>query len=234
MLNEGEELACSAYYEAVGHFEAAFHIENQIQQSFDNLNHYYDNDKFRQHNYRFLLRCNVIHYIDNAYEQLLRSIIYSTGQGITKEDRSKIWGHKLEDKISHIPKSVIAKFDTQIIFNIDNMVKKPETEKKRQILKENVNKFGSLSDLVSFFEMHKENGEVRYRYEDFADGKEILAIGSQNIMTIFLVILIILNIQSKELWRKYPSYIDMRKLLPHLARIIHKKGSFPNQVIVLY
>lgn len=226
MLKKGEELACSAYYEAVGHFEAGYHIESQIYQSFDNHDHYYDNHKFNQNNYRFLLRCNVIHYIDNAYEQLLRSIIYSTGRGLTKEDRSKMKmrGHKLKDKISHIPNPIIAKFDTQIMIYIKNIIREPETEKGRQTLKENLGKFGSLLDLVSFFETHKAKGEVRYRYENFADGKEIFAMGSQNIQTIFMVLSIILAIQSKELWRKYPSYHDIRELFPHLSKLqkIHK------------
>ncbi len=34
-----EILACAAYYEAIGHLEAAYHIECQNKKSFNNENH---------------------------------------------------------------------------------------------------------------------------------------------------------------------------------------------------
>ena len=86
-MNASEILACAAYYHAFGHWQAARDLETRIKKSFENPDYYFNPDKFARNLYPFFFRCNVIHNINNAYEHILRSIIYSEGKGRTKNER---------------------------------------------------------------------------------------------------------------------------------------------------
>ena len=173
--NPDEILACAAYYEAIGHLEAAYHIECQNKKSFNNEDHYY-NDLGRR-NYRYFLRCNVSHYIVNAYEQLLRSVIYSEGKGNTKQERKEIgiYGHKLQKKVRLISHPLTQKFDSEIkkgMRTIKSRMEKPTTEQERQNQKVHFKKFGSLWKMATFLEEQKKVDDVRYRYEILSEGKK--------------------------------------------------------------
>ena len=219
--NRDEILACAAYYEAIGHLEAAYHIEYQIKQSFNNVDHYY-NDLTRC-NYRVFLRCNVCHYITNAYEQLLRSIIYSEGKGNTKQKRDKmgIYGHGLQDKVRRISHPLIQKFDGEIKKGMRVIKSKMEKSRTKQSRlnrlnqKENFRRFGSLWKMAGFFEESNKKGEVRYRYEILAEGEEISVMGSSDIEMVFTILLVMFDVQSRRLFTKYrQTFHDIRGFLP--------------------
>ncbi len=219
-----EILACAAYYEAIGHLEAAYHIECQNKKSFNNENHYY-NDLGRR-NYRCFLRCNVCHYIFNAYEQFLRSVIYSEGKGNTKQKRKEIEirGHNLLKKANLISHPLIQKLDSEIkkgMRTIKSRMEKPTTEQERQNQKVHFKKFGSIWKMATFLEEQRVE-EVRYRYEILSEGKEISVIGSADTEMVFIVLLVIFDVQSRRLREKYQTFHDIRGYLPHIDDCIGK------------
>lgn len=222
-VSSSEMLACASYYEAIGHLEAAYHIECQIKQSCDDMDHYYNN--LGRRNYPFFLRCNVYHYTINAYEQLLRSIIYSEDRGITDRERKEmgIFGHKLHKKICLIPHPSIQKFDREIkqgMRVVKSSMREPETQQERTNQKKNFRKFGSLGKMARFLDKGKKELDIRYQYENLSEGEEISVAGSSDIEMVFTILLVMFDVQSRRLWEKYKTFHDIRGYLPNIDEFI--------------
>ena len=231
-INELEEeakpdeiLACASYYGAIGHFEVANHLETEIKQTFEkegDPQDYYYND-IGHRNYCVYLRCNVQHYMTNAYEQLLRSIIYSEGEGITGERRKeiRIYGHGLQSKVRLISHPLTQKLDHEIKKNMrvvrDKII--PSSEQARQIQKANFRRLGSLMKMATFLDTeNKRIGEVRYRYERLAEGNEIEVMGTGDTQMSLITLLAIFGTQSDRLIEKYRTFHAIHNFFYHVSK----------------
>ncbi len=181
-------------------------MEEQILKFFEENPEDYFSSAFTEKLYPFFFRCNVVHSITNAYEHLLRSIIYSEGKGLTKKAREDMgmYGHNLEKKVRHISSETIEKFDNNIkiwlqdLQHIQNAMEISDQSQTLEHISEDIN---SLEKLAKYIWQNQKLTDVRYMYEY----KKVSIMPSFGAMAVSIVLSSILSAQHVILL-EYPIY----------------------------